>query len=110
MGLTKTAIFTTEQNAIAELAKALGHPARVAILQHLFSMDTCVCGDLVEEIGLAQSTISQHLKELKSVGLIKGNVEGTSVCYCVNRENWQAMQSILTNFLQSDISTSNKCC
>ena len=110
MGLTKTAIFTTEQNAIAELAKALGHPATVAILQHLFSMDTCVCGDLVEEIGLAQSTISQHLKELKSVGLIKGNVEGTSVCYCVNRENWQAMQSILTNFLQSDISTSNKCC
>lgn len=110
MGLTKTAIFTTEQNAIAELAKALGHPARVAILQHLFSMDACVCGDLVEEIGLAQSTISQHLKELKSVGLIKGNVEGTSVCYCVNRENWQAMQSILTNFLQSDISTSNKCC
>ena len=110
MGLTKTAIFTTEQNAIAELAKALGHPARVAILQHLFSMDTCVCGDLVEEIGLAQSTISQHLKELKSVGLIKGNVEGTSVCYCINRENWQAMQSILTNFLQSDISTSNKCC
>ena len=110
MGLTKTAIFTTEQNAIAELAKALGHPARVAILQHLFSMDACVCGDLVEEIGLAQSTISQHLKELKSVGLIKGNVEGTSVCYCINRENWQAMQSILTNFLQSDISTSNKCC
>ena len=74
MGVTKSEIFTEEQNKISMIAKAFGHPARVAILQHLFKMNTCVCGDLVEEIGLAQPTISQHLKELKKISFINRNI------------------------------------
>jgi ArsR family transcriptional regulator, arsenate/arsenite/antimonite-responsive transcriptional repressor len=74
MGLVKSEIFTERQNEISNLAKALGHPARVAIIQQLFKIQGCICGDLVTEIGLAQATISQHLKELKSVGLIKGKI------------------------------------
>ncbi len=109
MGVTKTEIFTEEQNNIALFAKVLGHPARVAILQHLFKINTCVCGDLVNEIGLAQPTISQHLKELKHLGLIKGNVEGTSVCYCIHHENWGKMKKIILQFLDQDISNTNCC-
>ncbi|KSA11855.1 Arsenical resistance operon repressor [Maribacter dokdonensis DSW-8] len=102
-------MFTDEQNKISLFAKAFGHPARVAILQHLFKIDTCICGDLVNEIGLAQPTISQHLKELKNLGLIKGNVEGTSVCYCIDKENWASMKDIMTHFLDQDISNNNCC-
>ncbi|APA65708.1 MULTISPECIES: ArsR/SmtB family transcription factor [Maribacter] len=109
MGLAKTEMFTDEQNKISLFAKAFGHPARVAILQHLFKIDTCICGDLVNEIGLAQPTISQHLKELKNLGLIKGNVEGTSVCYCIDKENWASMKDIMTHFLDQDISNNNCC-
>jgi len=110
MGLTKTEMFTDLQNEISIFAKVLGHPARVAILQHLFKIDTCVCGDLVNEIGLAQPTISQHLKELKHLGLIKGNVEGTSVCYCINTENWTEMKELMSQFLNLDISKKEDCC
>ena len=110
MGLAKTEIFTDEQNEIALFAKAFGHPARVAILQHLFKINACVCGDLVNEIGLAQPTISQHLKELKQLGLIKGNVEGTSVCYCIDTENWLKMKDKMFEFLNQDISKSDTCC
>ncbi len=109
MGVTKTEIFTKEQNQIAILAKALGHPARIAILQYLFKINSCVCGDLVSEIGLAQPTISQHLKELKTVGLIKGNVEGTSVCYCIDTENWTIIKNKLGDFLNNN-SKNNSCC
>ena len=109
MGLTKSEIFTEQQNKIALFAKAFGHPARVAILQHLFRIDTCVCGDLVDEIGLAQPTISQHLKELKQLGLIKGNIEGTSVCYCINTDNWTSMKTIMLPFLDQDLSQENCC-
>ncbi|MGJ8592239.1 MAG: ArsR/SmtB family transcription factor [Aquaticitalea sp.] len=109
MGLAKTEIFTDQQNEIALFAKAFGHPARVAILQHLFKMNTCICGDLVNEIGLAQPTISQHLKELKLLGLIKGNVEGTSVCYCIDVENWIRMKEVMNQFLDQDLSTT-ECC
>jgi ArsR family transcriptional regulator len=109
MGLVKTEIFTDEQNEIALFAKAFGHPARVAILQHLFKIDTCICGDLVHEIGLAQPTISQHLKELKHLGLIKGNVEGTSVCYCIETKNWTKMKTIMLQFLDQDLSEGNCC-
>jgi len=109
MGLTKTEIFTAEQNEISMFAKVLGHPARVAILQHLFNINACVCGDLVSEIGLAQPTISQHLKELKQLGLIKGNVEGTSVCYCIDAENWTKMKEVMFQFLNQDI-TKPDCC
>ena len=108
MGLTKTEIFTDEQNQIALFAKVLGHPARVAILQHLFKLNACVCGELVDEIGLAQPTISQHLKELKLLGLIKGNIEGTSVCYCIDTEKWNEMKKIMTEFL--DMDSKSDCC
>lgn len=110
MGLAKTEIFTDTQNQIALYAKVFGHPARVAILEHLFKMNTCVCGDLVLEIGLAQPTISQHLKELKHLGLIQGTIEGTSVCYCINRENWTTMKSVMTAFLNQDIAIQQQCC
>jgi len=110
MGLAKTEIFTDKQNEIALFAKAFGHPARVSILQYLFKIDSCVCGDIVNEIGLAQPTISQHLKELKHLGLIRGNVEGTSVCYCINIEKWAAMKSIMSEFLNQDISNKPNCC
>ena len=81
----------------------------MAILQQLFKLNTCVCGNLVTEIGLAQPTISQHLKELKSLGLIKGNVEGTSVCYCIDKENWQDMKVTMQEFLNQDIEQNNTC-
>ncbi|MDC6388854.1 metalloregulator ArsR/SmtB family transcription factor [Maribacter sp. PR1] len=110
MGLTKTEIFTDQQNQISVFAKAFGHPARVAILQYLFKIDTCFCGDLVKEIGLAQPTISQHLKELKYLGLIKGTVEGTSVCYCIDKENWAAMKEVMGDFLDQDLPENEECC
>lgn len=109
MGVAKTEIFTDQQNQIALFAKVLGNPARVAILQHLFKIDACVCGDLVEEIGLAQATISQHLKELKQLGLIKGNVEGTSVCYCIDPKAWTIMKELMTTFLNADLPETNCC-
>lgn len=109
MGLVKTEIFKVEQNNLARFAKALGHPARVAILQHLFKINQCICGDLVLEIGLAQATISQHLKTLKSLGLIQGTVEGTKVCYCVDFKNWAKMKRTFSAFLNLDLNT-HKCC
>jgi DNA-binding transcriptional ArsR family regulator len=110
MGLAKTEMFTDLQNEIALYAKVFGHPARVAILQYLFKINACYCGDLVDEIGLAQPTISQHLKELKHLGLIKGNVEGTSVCYCINSKNWSKMKETMLQFLDQDISSNEGCC
>lgn len=109
MGLTKSEIFTKEQNQLAAIAKVLGHPARIAIIQHLFKINSCVCGDLVEVIGLAQPTISQHLKELKNLNIIQGNIEGTSVCYCINPKTWTDIKSSLGAFLDTD-SQSNTCC
>jgi DNA-binding transcriptional ArsR family regulator len=109
MGLTKSEFFTEEQNEIAAIAKVLGHPARIAILDFIIKLKTCVCGDLVKDIGLAQPTISQHLKELKKVGIIKGTVEGTSVCYCIDEENWTKISTILGKFLNKS-STKKNCC
>lgn len=109
MGITKSEIFTDEQNLIASYAKVLGHPARIAILQYLMQLNSCVCGDLVNEIGLAQPTISQHLKELKIMGLIQGTIEGTSVCYCINQENWTKMSTILNEFMNLEL-PKNNCC
>ncbi|MDA0176908.1 ArsR/SmtB family transcription factor [Mesoflavibacter profundi] len=109
MGLIKTEMFTDQQNLLASYFKAFGHPARVAIIQHLFKINACVCGDLVEEIGLAQPTISQHLKELKNLGLIKGTIEGTSVCYCIHQDNWTKMQTAISAFLNTE-SNNTSCC
>lgn len=84
MGLTKSDSFTEKQNSLAAVAKALGHPARIAIVEHLARVNACICSDIVEELPLAQATVSQHLRELKAVGLIKGNIEGNAICYCLN--------------------------
>ncbi|MFQ3181579.1 MAG: ArsR family transcriptional regulator [Polaribacter sp.] len=108
MGLTKSEIFTEEQNKVATIAKVLGHPARIAILEFLIKLETCVCGDLVKDIGLAQPTISQHLKELKKVGLIKGKIEGTSICYCIDQENWNKIKNTLNQFLNKN--SAENCC
>jgi len=89
MGLTKTEIFSTKQNKLAQMMKALAHPARIAIIQELIKTKACICGELVLELGLAQATISQHLKELKNAGFIKGTIEGTSICYCIDQKVWQ---------------------
>lgn len=101
MGLTKTELFTESQNEIAAMAKALAHPARIAILQHLVKINACICGDLVNELGLAQPTISQHLKELKAVGLIQGTIEGTSVCYCIAPKTWKRYKHLFNDFFKN---------
>lgn len=109
MGLTKTEIFTEEQNRLASLLKALAHPARIAILQRILTFNTCVCGDLVEELGLAQATISQHLKELKNAGIIRGTIEGVSVCYCINPVTWKLLEKQVGGFLKSYKGEANCC-
>jgi predicted transcriptional regulator len=107
MGLVKTDLFTAEQNRMAALAKVLGHPARIAILQYLVKKGTCVNGSLVEELGLAQATISQHLWELKNAGLIQGTVEGTSICYCIDPKGWNALKKDMDKLLTS---VKDNCC
>jgi DNA-binding transcriptional ArsR family regulator len=110
MGATKTDHFTEKQNQIAVIAKALGHPARIAIIDYLMKVDSCICGDIVNEIPLAQPTISQHLKELKNAGLIKGNIAGTSICYCIDEK---ALQIFLKYFKSMEIKLQKKktnCC
>ena len=109
MGVTKTDIFNEQQNRLAILFKALAHPARIAIIQHIIKQNACICNDLVEELGLAQATISQHLRELKNIGIIKGNIEGTSICYCINEVVWQDIKGELNSFFV-DVTTINKCC
>src|ERR1043165_8356722 len=106
MGLTKTEIFSDKQNKLALMMKALAHPARIAIIQHLVKSQACICGDLVGKLGLAQATISQHLKELKNVGLIQGTVEGTSVCYCIDPKIWKQYKSAFEAFF---VSYENNC-
>ena len=108
MGLTKSEIFTDEQNEIAAIAKVLGHPARIAILDYIIKLKSCVCGDLVKDIGLAQPTISQHLKELKKVGIIKGTIDGTSVCYCIDDDKFNEIKNKLNKFLSKN--ATENCC
>lgn len=109
MGITKTAIFNEQQNRLAVRLKALAHPARIAILQHIIKQRACICNDLVQELGLAQATISQHLRELKNMGIIKGNIEGTSVCYCIDEAVWESVKAELQAFFAQDV-TVEKCC
>ena len=109
MGITKSEIFTAKQNRLAQMLKALAHPARIAILQHLVKSEACICGDLVEELGLAQATISQHLKELKNAGLIQGTIEGTSVCYCINPKVWKQYKELFAAFF-ADVKLIDKTC
>ncbi|HEX2606680.1 MAG TPA: metalloregulator ArsR/SmtB family transcription factor [Flavisolibacter sp.] len=109
MGATKTDFFTDKQNKLAVMFKALGHPARIAILQELLKARACICNDLVEELGLAQATISQHLKELKNAGLIQGTVEGASICYCIDEKVWKQYRKQLEAFFV-DYSAKGDCC
>lgn len=111
MGATKTSLFTKKQNELANMAKAIGHPARIAIIQQLIKSNTCICGNLVHELGLAQPTISQHLKELKLAGIIQGAVEGTSVCYCINPKVWHKYRQIFNDFFVAvDDAVKEGCC
>jgi ArsR family transcriptional regulator len=106
MGLSKKDSFDVRQNRIADLAKALGHPARIAILQFLANQNACMCGDIVEELPLSQATVSQHLAELKRVGLIKGEIDGPKVCYCIDKKAWTEAKDLLSQFMV-DV---RKCC
>ncbi|UZH56198.1 winged helix-turn-helix transcriptional regulator [Salinimicrobium tongyeongense] len=111
MGITKTDLFTEAQNEVALAAKALAHPARIAIIEFLLRSNSCINGDLVNELGLAQATISQHLRELKEIGIIQGTIEGTRVCYCINPQRWKEIQNkfnVLFNKFEDP--ASNECC
>jgi DNA-binding transcriptional ArsR family regulator len=110
MGLTKTEIFTDEQNKLAIALKAIAHPARIAILQQIISAKACICGDLSAELGLAQPTISQHLKELKNAGIIQGTIEGVSVCYCINTVVWEQLGKEVSIFFGTYDVKQNSCC
>lgn len=110
MGVTKTELFTATQNQLANWARVLGHPARIAILQYLLKQNTCVCGSLVDELGLAQATISQHLRELKEAGLITGTVEGTSVCYCIEPKAWAKAQAAFDKLFNAYKPMGSSCC
>lgn len=108
MGLTKTEVFTADQNRIADLAKAFAHPARVAILQHLAKTQSCICGDLVDVLPLSQATVSQHLKELSRVGIVQGNVQPPRVCYCINEAVWAEAKAAFGELLATF--ERNTCC
>ena len=110
MGATKTEHFTDKQNAIATLSKALGHPARVAIIDYLLKVDTCICGDIVNELPLAQATVSQHLKELKSAGIIKGEIEGNAICYCIDEKIVQRLLSYFDGISHKLKTKKTGCC
>lgn len=109
MGTTKTKQFTTNQNRMAELFKALGHPARIAIIEYIIQQESCVCGDIVDELPLSQSTISQHLTALKNVGIIKGNISGVKTCYCIDDDVWGELDDV-SKLLMGSYSLKNKCC
>ena len=106
MGLSKKEEFSAKQNRVSEIAKALAHPARIAIVEYLAKSNVCMCGDIVDVLPLSQSTVSQHLRELKNAGLIKGDIEGTKVCYCINERGWAEAKQMLGQFLV----TVQKCC
>jgi ArsR family transcriptional regulator len=108
MGASKTEHFTDKQNEIATIAKALGHPARIAIIEYLLKVNECICGDIVNELPLAQPTVSQHLKELKNAGLIKGNIEGNAICYCINETAFDLLNNYFSNIIT--VAKDQKCC
>lgn len=110
MGITKTDLFTEEQNQLADFARVMGHPARIAILECLIKANACVNGELVNEVGLAQATVSQHLKELKESGLISGSVQGTSMSYCINPKKWNEVKITLNRFFERFNLPNIDCC
>jgi ArsR family transcriptional regulator, arsenate/arsenite/antimonite-responsive transcriptional repressor len=110
MGISKTEQFTETDIRLAGYAKALAHPARIAILRILLERKACICGDIVDELPLSQSTVSQHLKELKEAGLIQGDIDGKKVCYCINEKAWKEAQEMLSVFFTNYTACSSKCC
>lgn len=110
MGITKKEHFTEKQNELAVLAKAIGHPARIAILEYLLKVDSCICGDIVNELPLAQPTVSQHLRELKNAGLIEGSFERTSICYCINENGIKKIKGFLQEITNHIEREKNQCC
>ena len=110
MGLTKAVEFSVKDNRIANFAKALAHPARVAILRILLKKESCYCGDIVEEMPLSQSTVSQHLKELKEVGLIQGEIDGKRVCYCIDPKEWELAKRSIADLMDSFVTKGITCC
>lgn len=109
MGATKSELFTQSQNDLAAIAKALAHPARIAIVQHLLKVNACISGDIVEELPLAQATVSQHLKELKAVGLIQGAIEGVKINYCIDAARWREIQNLFNSLFDGRIMGQNCC-
>lgn len=109
MGATKSYEFSVKENRLAKYAKALAHPARIAILNFLAKQQSCVCGDIVDKLPLSQSTVSQHLKELKEAGLIQGEIEGAKVCYCIDGKEWKLAQAGI-NQLFDNYKGGNGCC
>ncbi|MBK7652380.1 MAG: winged helix-turn-helix transcriptional regulator [Flammeovirgaceae bacterium] len=109
MGVTKSALFNKRQNKIANLAMAFDHPARVAIIEYLLRNETCICNDLVNELPLSQSTITQHLKELKRIGIIKGEIEGPKVNYCIDEKVWEEAKDIFVNLFTQYVSKKDCC-
>lgn len=110
MGLTRTELFSSQQNELALLAKALAHPARVAIIEHLLKTRACVNGQLVDELGLAQATISQHLRELKAIGIIQGTIEGVSVSYCIDPVRWREIEQLFSQLFGRYSAAGENCC
>ncbi|HLO45230.1 MAG TPA: metalloregulator ArsR/SmtB family transcription factor [Leadbetterella sp.] len=110
MGLTKSEEFTVKDNKLAKYAKALSHPARIAILRILIKRQSCICGDIVEELPLSQSTVSQHLKELKEAGLIKGDIEGAKVCYCIDENELNQAKTYIDELFSSYYINKTSCC
>ena len=109
MGTTKAKEFTLKDNKIAMYAKAFAHPARIAILKLLIQKNACVCGDIVDELPLSQSTVSQHLKELKEAGLIKGSISGVKVCYCIDEKEWENAKKYLNELFELQVKKKNCC-
>lgn len=107
MGISKSENFSERENEIAALLKALAHPARIAIVEYLLSVDSCICGDIVNHLPLAQPTVSQHLKELKNAEIIQGTIEGTAICYCINEK---ILKKIQLYFGKLENKMKNKCC
>lgn len=110
MAITKAKLFDDKQVKTAEFAKALGHPARIAILEILAQRDTCICGDITDQLPLAQSTVSQHLKALKSAGIIKGEIDGVRTCYCLDKATISDLQEIMNTFLTNLSTKKSNCC
>jgi ArsR family transcriptional regulator, arsenate/arsenite/antimonite-responsive transcriptional repressor len=110
MGASKEAEYSKQELVLSKYAKALAHPARIAILNVLIDRQACVCGDIVEELPLSQSTVSQHLKELKEAGLIKGEIDGVSVCYCIDEKEWNKAKKLLTELFEKPLSNNTRCC